>query len=281
MHKILTSALSLAFAAGSGAPVLAQAIPQSQPKFLHIVREQVKIGRAADHARLEAGWPAAYEKAQSKQSYLALVAMTGARESWYVSPFESHAAWGEALARDEADGALTAELDRLSKADGDILNELRVMQARARPELSHGSYPDLSKARFFEISVFRAKAGYQDAFADAVKAYAAAVERAGAKTRWRTYEVMAGAPEATFLFFSSYESYGELDQAIADGDATGKAITSAEGAALQKLFAEGTVNVESNRYQLDPTQSYVDKATREKDPAFWMPKKAAKKPGQP
>jgi len=43
--------------------------------------------------------------------------------------------------------------------------------------------------------------------------------------------------------------------------------------ALQKFMLEGVVNVETQRFRLDPGQSYVPKETRAQDPAFWMPKK--------
>lgn len=69
--------------------VVAQTLPTSQPNMITIVREEVKVGRAADHAKIEAGWPAAYEKAKSPDFYLALVCMTGPPEAWYVTPYES------------------------------------------------------------------------------------------------------------------------------------------------------------------------------------------------
>ena len=46
------------------------------------------------------------------------------------------------------------------------------------------------------------------------------------------------------------------------------------------LFAEGTVTSWSNRFRLDSAQSYVPMETRQKDPAFWMPKAAAKAPAK-
>src|SRR6185436_7635458 len=50
---------------------IAQTLPTSQPNMITIVREEVKLGRDADHANVEAGWPAAYEKAKSPDYYLA------------------------------------------------------------------------------------------------------------------------------------------------------------------------------------------------------------------
>lgn len=276
MQKTSTSLTLLAFLAGGATLASAQSLPTSQPKFLNIVREQVKIGREGDHAKHEAGWPAAYEKAKASMAYIALVSMTGARESWYVTPFESHGAWGENIKRENADPVLSADLERLAKVDADYLNDLSLMQAMARPDLSHGAFPDTSKQRFYAITVFRVRPGYDSGFAAVAKSYAGAAGRSAPNARWRTYQVMAGAPSPTFLVFSSYEAYGDLDRSIEEGMSMSKSFSAEELLALQKFNAEGLVNVETNRYRLDPAQSYVAKETREKDPEFWMPKPAAK-----
>src|SRR5215212_140583 len=89
-------------------------LPASQPKLLTIVREHVKVGHAADHAKHEAGWPAAFEKAKSPTYYLAMTSMSGPPEAWYVVPYESHAAMSDAMKREDKDEVLSAELGRLS-----------------------------------------------------------------------------------------------------------------------------------------------------------------------
>ena len=38
----------------------AQGVPTTQPAFLNIIREEVKVGHGEDHAKTEAGWPAAH-----------------------------------------------------------------------------------------------------------------------------------------------------------------------------------------------------------------------------
>ncbi len=40
-------------------------LPTTQPNLLQIIREDVKVGHAAEHVKIEAGWPAAFEKAKS------------------------------------------------------------------------------------------------------------------------------------------------------------------------------------------------------------------------
>jgi len=276
-------------AAGFATAVFGQALPTSQPKYITVIRERVKLGRATDHAKHEAGWPAAYEKAKSAMPYLALASMTGAPEVLYITPFESHAALDEATKRDEADAALSAELERLQKADAEYLSDWSLWQAAARPDLSYGAFPDISKVRFYEITEFHVKPGHESGFTAVAKAYATAAAKVAPKSSWRTYEVMAGAPGGTFFVLSSFESFGELDRVMADGMAMTKSLSSDEAIAAQKFAAEGYVSApETNRYRLDPGQSYVSREVRQKDQAFWMPKPPlgtakvpAKKPAQP
>jgi hypothetical protein len=68
--------------------------------------------------------------------------------------------------------------------------------------------------------------------------------------------------------------FNEFDKSTADGEATMKAINAEEGAMLEKFSKESLLNVETNRFRLDPTQSYVSKDVRATDPAFWSPKRA-------
>jgi hypothetical protein len=253
----------------SPAAVLAQGLPTTQPPFLRVIREDVKPGRSAEHARHEMGWPAAFEKAGSTDYYLAMESLTN-NEAWYVIPSASFAAMGEAMAR-ERGPALAAEMDRLSKLDGDMLNGARTVWLRARPELSHGAYPDLGKQRFWEVTIFRMRPGGEPAFANVAKAYNDSAAKAGVSPVYRVYEVMAGMPAPTFFIFSSVASFAEFDKRFADGQATMQAWTDAEAG---KKFDESLVNSESFRLRLSPEMSYVSKEVRAADADFWMPKKA-------
>ena len=203
MRKSIVSLTLLALAAGSAATALAQGVPTSQPKFVHIFREQVKPGRAGEHAKWEAGWPAAFEKAKSPFNYIALQSITGPPEVWYVSPLASQAAYGEMIAAEVKDPALAAELERLAKGDGEFLSEQSAVQAVAMPELSQGSFPQVGKMRYYEITTFRVRPGHQDAWIAATKVYKAATARSAPGASWRTYDVVAGAPGGTYLVFSS------------------------------------------------------------------------------
>jgi hypothetical protein len=246
-----------------------QGLPTSQPGLVTIVREQVKVGRAADHARIEAGWPTAFGRANSPDYYLAMVSVTGTPEVWYVIPAASNAAYGEQMKRYDSDAATTAELARLARADAEVLEGTRTLQAMARPDLSRGAYPDLAKQRFWEISLVRVRPGHEADFDAAVKAYMAAADRAGSATGFRTYEVVAGMPTPTYVIFVSVTSYADFDRIFADGMKTFQTANPAEQAAIMKFSTDATLSWENNRYRLDPKQSYVPRETRATDSTFW------------
>ena len=256
----------------------AQALPTSQPALLTIFREQVKVGRAADHARIESGWPAAFAKAKSPNYYLALTSLTGPSEAWFLAPFATNAAYGEELKLESSDTTLAAELARLSRADAEVVNDVRTIQAVARPDLSHGAFPDLTKMRFWEISIFRVRPGHDADFAAAAKAYGASTDRAGTGASYRVYQITAGMPEPTYLVFSSVDSYAQFDVLMAGGQKTMQGFTPDEQTTMQKFLSDGLINSETNSFALHPTRSYVAAETRATDPAFWMPKRQPRRP---
>jgi len=271
----MTRALALLQAAllsvSSASIAFSQGMPTSQPSLITIVREEVKTGHNAMHSAYEAGWPAAYGKAKSPNYYLAMVSITGPNEAWYTSPYASHAALGESMKRESDDKALSAELARLEKGDADHINSSRRIHAAARPDLSYGTFPDLGLMRFYEITTFRVRPGFEEAFANVAKAYAGAAKRAAPNMSWRTYEVMAGIPGPTFLVFSSVQSFADFDRGMQDGMAIGKAFTPEEQQMMEKFGSSGLINAETQRFRVDPVQSYVDAATKAKDPKFWSP----------
>ena len=102
--------------------------------------------------------------------------------------------------------------------------------------------------------------------------YAAAAKRATPNASWRTYQVVAGLPGPTFFVFSSIQSFAEFDRGMQENEAMMKAFTPEELASLEKFAAAGLINAETQRFRLDPRQSYVDDATKAKDAAFWSPR---------
>ena len=272
MSILRRSLRALAIVPIAVAVVAAQSLPTSQPKILQITREQIKVGHEAAHLVTESGWPTAYASVKSPDAYIALASMTGTSEVWFISPWESQTARAKSMDRDGSNAVLSATLDRLWAADAAHLDGSNQIEAVAVPELSHGAYPDLNHARFWEITTFRVKPGHEARFAETAKIYGTLVDRAAPGASWRVYMVSEGMPGPTYLIFSTVQAFGEFDKGMASDEAIGKAATPAEMAILSKFSLESVVNTVSNRYRLDPKMSYVSAETKAMDPAFWNKK---------
>jgi hypothetical protein len=259
----------VALAATTGGASGRQAPPRAQPPLLTIVIEEIKLGRAAAHEAVESGWPAAYAKAKAADSYLALESMTGTNEIWFVAPYDSYAKEGEALKRDESDPVLSAELARLRREDAEFLSGARTIQLVARTDLSYGAFPDIARARFWDITTFRVRPGHDAQFEAAAKLYGELSKRVAPNSSYRTYNVSAGMPGGTYVIFSSVNNYAEFDQAMAAGNAVWAGMTAKERAVFDNFARDGMISVITNRYRLSPTMSYVDDATKAVDAAFW------------
>ena len=246
-------------------------LPTSQPKRLTIIREQVKVGHSSDHAKNEAGWPAAFEKAKSPDYYIAMTSMTGPTEAWYLSPSDSNAAEAESMKRVDKDPVLSAELDRLSLRDADFINGATTVQTIARTDLSLGKFPNAAKVRFFEVSIYSVRPGQEDKFDTVAKAYGVVRKRVAPDASYRVYSVTAGMPDPTYIVVSSVENYADFDGMMAENDKVFTSLTPEEKVVFAK-WGEAVAKSETNRFRVDPLQSYVSKEVRAQDPDFWMKK---------
>jgi len=247
----------------------AQELPTSQPQVLVIYREQIKLGHDAAHLKTESGWPEAFAEADSPDYYLAMASMTGPSEVWFAQPWDSYAAWGYATERDQGNPRLTAALERQSMADAEHLDGSSIIEAVAVPDMSHGDFPDLNMARFWQVTTLRIRPGHEAQLAETFDVYKTAASRAEPNARWRVYRVTNGMPGGTFLIYSSVESFGQFDDMMAGGEAIGAAMTPEEGEMMQKFSAEALLSAISNRFRLDPDMSYVSDETKATDPDFW------------
>lgn len=267
-HSLL---IALALTCVPFAPAQNNGLPTAQPKRLTIINEQVKAGHEAGHARHEAGWPAAFEKAKSPDYYIALTSLTGPTHALYLIPSESHAAEAARMKRNAKDAVLSAELERLTLGDADYITSVTLIQTTARPDLGLGKFPNAAKMRFFEIGFFSVRQGQEEKVDIMFKAYAVVRKRVSPDASYRVYNVNAGMPDPTYIVISSVEDYGEFDRLMAEHMKVFMSATPEETAIFGK-WGESVASAETNRYRVDPVQSYVSKEVRASDPDFWMAK---------
>jgi hypothetical protein len=278
---MLYSAMTLLLWSAPGAIMAQTPMPTSQPGILTIFREDVKYGHNADHEKTEMGWPAAYAKAKAPGTYIALTSMTGPNEAWFVQPFASWKAFGDGMKFESDRAELSGELARLSKADAEHVTAGRTVHLASRADLSAGTFPNVAKIRFYEITWFRVRPGHEQEFERLAKVYQAAYKKAAPQASYRVYEVAAGVPGPTYVVFGSFQSIAELDKGMAENAAVMGAMSDSDKGALQKFGSDGLVNTETQRFAMNGPMSYVDHATIDQDPAFWRPKKAVAKTATP
>jgi hypothetical protein len=268
-HSLFALTAAVLLTAAAGGAHAQQAVPTTQPTLLTIYVEEIKAGMESAHAAHEAGWPAAFAKAGTPDTYLALESMTGTAQVWFVQPFESYASEGASMARNEGDPVLSAELDRLWRDHGQYLESSRVVNAVARPDLSFGDFPDLTHTRFWDITTFRVRPGADALFEAAARTYGQAAARLAPEMSFRVYQVTAGWPDGTYMVFGSVSDFAEFDDAMARGGTVWEGLTDDEREVFQRYFSEGAQVSVTNRFRLDPGMSYVDEATKAADPDFW------------
>lgn len=271
IRRVLLPAMTLLFLS---LPFVAEAqkpVPTAQPAVLTIFREQVKYGHGAEHETLEAGWPAAYTKAKSPATYIAMTSLTGPSEAWFMAPYANWQAYGDVMKAERGDPVLAAELARLSKADAEHVDAARELHLAGRPDLSMGGFPNIAKQRFYQVTFFRVRPGHRQGFEDLAKVFKAAYQKAAPAASYRVYEVVAGVPGLTYMIFSSVQTLAEWDKAQAMDMAVMGSLNASDLQALQKFSAEGLINSETQRFAVSGPMSYVDDATASQDPAFWRP----------
>lgn len=249
--------------------VVGQGMPTSQPPMLSVFVEELKAGMSADHEAHEAGWPAAFARAQSPSYYLAIESITGSPEVWYLVPNASFSAEAANMKSDNANSDLAAAQRTLTRDDAQYLEGTRAMHLMARPDLSFGAFPDLAQVRFFDITTIRIRLGHDQGWEQAAKKYMELAKRNAPGMSYRVYQVTAGMPGGTWLIFSSVNDYAGFDQMMANDRALWGGATPEEMAAMQKSVTDDFQFIMTNRYRVSPTMSYVAAETKAKAPDFW------------
>ena len=268
--------LFLAVAASSVSAAQDASTPPGPPKVITIAREFIKPGRAGmAHDRTEAAFVATMYKAKLQGHYVALNSMSGRSRALFITMYPTFAAWESDNKIVDKSPALTADLDRALMADGDLLEDYDQAIATYNEELSYHPHPDISHARYFEISVFHVRPGHRKEFREVTKMVKDAHEKAGTSAHWAAFDVNYGAPDGTIVVLSADKSMTEIDQGFAEFKQFMEAMGGRDAMdKLDALFGQAVESSESQLFSINPKQSYPDEAWIKADPDFWKSKAA-------
>jgi hypothetical protein len=250
------------------------ALPTSTPQLLVIYREEVKPGRGAAHAANEATWAAAFTKAGAPERWLGMTSVAGPSEAWFLSGYASYEEYQKGQDAIDSHATLSAESDKFSAQEGDLLNRTSTIMAGYRPALSYQPDVKFPEMRYMQVDVVRVKQGHDRDFRMAWRQIAEAHTKAKMDEHWAVYEVDAGTQDLTFFFFYPRKSLAEIDKsgpmhtAEAYRDAVGE-----NGRLQQREMSQRSIeSSQTYIFRLRPAMSVLTKDWIDVDPGFWAPK---------
>ena len=275
MKMLSPVVLGLSLAVAGSTLSAAQTTP-STFKILQVVREDTKPYKGgAAHDKTESAFVQAMIKSKFPAHYICLNSMSGRSRSLYLTIYDSFAEWEKDNQIVEKNAALSAELERDSIADGELLEQVENMIYTTVPGLSYKPRPDLTQARYVEMSVFHVRAGHREEWEKLGKMVKDAHEKAGTSAHWTMYEVAFGPNDGTYMALSADNSMADIDTGYAENKKFGEALGPDGLKELRSLFASAVDSSYSQLFSINPKQSYPMDEWVKGNPDFWKPKPAA------
>jgi len=274
MRKLSPFVLGLLIAVAGSALAAAQDSP-SDFKILQVTREYTKpYKNGAAHNKTESAFLQAMYKAKFPAYYVGLTSMSGKSRSLYLTIYNSFAEWEKDNTLVDKNPALSAELERASVADGELLESVDSLVYTYDKDLSYKSRPDLIGARYMEISVFHVKSGHRSEWNKLGKLIKDAHDKAGTSAHWAMYEIAYGTQDGEFVALSADKSMADIDTGFGENKKFMDALGDDGKKQMRELFASAVDYSRSELFSINPKMSYVPDAWIKADGDFWKPKAA-------
>jgi hypothetical protein len=274
------AAMLVALFAASARPMRAQdsnPAAAGPPKFLNMIHQELKPGRAWEYDELETSIARIYAREAIPVYWLELESITGPSEVLYLNLFDS----SEDLAKSEKSlGAALAAHPELAQTQDRLLQEntssgTTVLGVRRDDMGYRANTIDFSKMRALRLSTVFGHPGYERAFMETIWSLSEASQKANAHTAWAVYEVVSGLPEPAFVIVSPMQSLNEVDDVFDAGQTLKKAEGGATEQHLQELARIAYGTTDTRLFLVGPRMSHVPKELAASDPDFWLPPMAA------
>jgi hypothetical protein len=213
-------------------------------------------------------------KAKWPTHYFALNSMSGKSRALYLTPYDTFAAWEQDNKAIMKDKTLSAELDRASVADGDLLDGLDQFVFTYDDSMSLRPLKSLVGVRYFEVFSVHVKPGQMGKFHEMAKLIMDAHTKAGTSANWAAFEIAYGGDDE-FVFFSLDKSMADIDTGFAEDKKFRDALGEEGMKKLHELEADCIQDSDSELFSINPAQSYPPPEWVKADPDFWKPSSAA------
>ncbi|MGO8758464.1 MAG: hypothetical protein ACLQG3_10105 [Terracidiphilus sp.] len=262
---------------------------QGPPKVLYLTREFVKPGKSgALHDKSESKFVAAMAAAKWPTHYFALNSISGKSRALYLVGYPSFKAWEDDYLATMKNTTLSAELEKDSQADGELLDGIDQFVFTYDDDLSYRPSATLARARLMEVWSVHIKPGHGKQWHEMVNLLIETHKKAGTSAHWVTYELAYGGDNG-YVVFSDDKSMADIDTGYAEDKQFHDALGEDGLKRLRELEADCIQDSDSELFSINPKQSYPPEEWVKADPDFWKPKPeapaakpaaAAKKPAQ-
>ena len=253
--------------------------PHGPAPVLVTVREMLKPGDEAAHARLEAEYISVLNANKGSEYYLGMGAITGKQQVMFLSGYSSLEEMADV--HDFNDTVLGNKLDRINSEHNATLTGVNTAIWRLCPGLSNPNTVNLGKMRFMELTQIHVKLGHSPEFADLVQQIRAGWMKTDPDFHYLLYEQTFGdSHDDSYLVVIAVKSLADLDKHHSMmakyrqglGENAYKHMLDFESANY-----DGTV---SNLFVFTPSMSRLPKSWIKDDLAFWKPKPATEVPAK-
>jgi hypothetical protein len=272
MKKLCSFLLGISFVLATAVTAVAQDKPgvmHAPPPVLTITREFVKPGKSgAVHEHAESAFVKAMTSGKSDQHYLALNSMSGKPRALFFTGYASFGDWEKQNMADMKNATLSAELDRASMADGELLDAMDMSTWVYREDQSLNQTGSLVGIRYMELEVFQVKPGHSEDWNALVKLVKDAYTKLP-NAHWAMYENVYGKEQSAFLVITPRKSASEIDREFANSKQFMDAMGPDGMRKLNDLSAAAIASSETNIFIISPKMSYMGDDLAKADPEFW------------
>jgi hypothetical protein len=250
------------------------------PKVLSVTREFVKPGKGgAMHEKAESAFVQAMTRAKWPTHYFAVSSITGKPRVLFLAGYDSFEAWEKDVLATQKNATLSAALDRAAVADGDLLSDVDASALMYREDFSLNPPAEIAHMRYFEISLYRVRAGHEADWEAIVKLVKAAYAKVS-NVHWVAYQAVYGQEGNTYVIFWPMKSGAEIDQSFANDKEFAAAMGEDGMKKLSELSASAIEFSQHNLFSFTPSMSYPPDEWIKADPDFWKPKAHAAAPAK-
>ncbi len=272
--KYFGTLMALGLFAGLGLVAINTASAQekpdlSPPKVLMITQEMLKPGMSGmPHQKSESAFVEAMKNAKSPDHYFAMSSISGPGRALFFIPFDSFADMEKSYAQMMQDKTLATAFDEAQQADGKLLKSSATMIFVYRPDMSVAPNEDVSRMRYWEITVIEIKPGHAAEWQELSKMHNEIYGKLPHE-HFAMWEEWYGNDGGEYIATTPLKSLAEVDAHKMDAHKAWAAVSADTKKKMGDLEANCFKSIHTNLYAVNPKMSYVWDQWKTADPGFW------------